>query len=160
MSSSQEANYLLRMRNKCLALPFGKYIFSKLFASKAPYFKTIKPVIEQMRPGYCELTFKKRKPVLNHIGTVHAIALCNGLEMAMGAMAESSIPKHLRWIPKGMNINYTAKANSDITVVAELPNDAWQEGDVAVPVYAKREDGTKVIEGEIILYVSAKPARK
>ncbi|CUS48450.1 MAG: protein of unknown function containing DUF4442 domain [Idiomarinaceae bacterium HL-53] len=158
-SPTNSDNYLLKIRHKCLRLPFGDRIFSAIFARKAPYFRTIKPHIIELRPNYCELIFKKRKAVLNHIGTVHAIALCNGLEMAMGALAEASIPKHLRWIPKSMNVHYTAKANDHIRVVAELAADAWQEGDVAVPVKAMKQDGTVVIEGEIIIYVSAKPVR-
>ncbi|MCC5854328.1 MAG: DUF4442 domain-containing protein [Idiomarina sp.] len=156
---SEQSNYLLCLYHQCLKWPLGDRIFSAMFARKAPYFATIKPLIKELKPNYCELTFKKRKAVENHIGTVHAIALCNGLEMAMGALAEASIPKHLRWIPKAMNVRYTAKADSDITVIAQLSADAWQEGDVAVPVEARKTDGTQVIVGEIIIYVSAKPAK-
>ena len=153
-------NYLLAMYDKALKWPFGQRIFAHLFASKAPYFKTIKPLITELRPNYCELTFAKRKAVHNHIGTVHAIALCNGLEMAMGALAEASIPSHLRWIPKGMTVRYTAKADSDIRIVAQTPEDSWREGDVDVAVAGYRADGTAVIEGHITIYVSKKPERK
>ena len=61
----------------------------------------------------------------NHIGTVHAIALCNGLEAAMGALAESTIPRDRRWIPKGMEVAYTAKATTDITCIAETDPGQW-----------------------------------
>lgn len=160
MSTPQHSNYLLALREKCLKLPFGAKIFSMMFARKAPYFRSIRPHITVLKPNYCELEFNKRKSVENHIGTVHAIALCNGLEMAMGALAEASIPKGLRWIPKGMNVRYTAKANDDIRVIAKLPEDAWQIGDVPVQVSAeRRSDGTEVIVGEIIIYVSEKPVR-
>ena len=154
------SNYLLAMYHKVLKWPFGRQIFARIFANKAPYFKTIKPLITELRPNYCELTFAKRKAVQNHIGTVHAIALCNGLEMAMGALAEASIPGHLRWIPKGMTVRYTAKADSDIRIVAQTPDDIWQEGDVDVTVAGYRADGTAVIEGHITIYVSKKPQRK
>ena len=70
----------------------------------------------------------KRRRVHNHIGTVHAIALCNGLEAAMGALAEVTIPSDKRWIPKGMEVTYTAKASSDITCVAETDADAVDVG--------------------------------
>lgn len=152
-------NYLLALYAKTLKLPFGRKIFSAMFARKAPYFRTIKPLITELRPGFCELMFRKRKSVENHIGTVHAIALCNGLEMAMGAVAEASIPKHLRWIPKGMNVEYTAKANSDIRITAEVAADTWSLGDVAIDVTGYRDDGNAVIRGQIIVYVSEKPAR-
>ena len=142
-----------------LKLPFGEQLFSLFFARKAPYFRTIKPRITLLEANRCELTFKKRKTVQNHIGTVHAIALCNGLEMAMGAVVEASIPAHLRWIPKGMNVAYTAKASSDIQVIATVGPDAWQVGDVPIQVEAQRTDGTVVIRGEIIVYVSEKPPK-
>lgn len=151
------ANYLINLYQKTLRYPFGRQLFSAMFARKAPYFRSIKPLITELQPNFCELRFKKRKAVENHIGTVHAIALCNGLEMAMGALAEASIPRHLRWIPKGMTVNYTAKADSDIRITATTPADAWQPGDLAVSVKGYRTDGTVVIEGTITIYISAKP---
>lgn len=152
------SNYLLRLYQKCVAYPGGRYLFSRMFARKAPYFKTIRPLVTELRENYCELRFKKRAAVQNHIGTVHAIALCNGLEMAMGAVAEASIPKHLRWIPKGMQVNYTAKADSDIRIEAHCQSE-WQPGDMDILVRGYRHDGTAVIEGTITIYVSAKPQR-
>ncbi|MGX5913817.1 hotdog fold domain-containing protein [Aliidiomarina sp. Khilg15.8] len=153
------SNYLLALYNRCLRLPAGKRIFSALFARKAPYFRSIRPLITQLEPGFCELQIKKRKAVQNHIGTVHAIALCNGLEMAMGAVAEATIAKHLRWIPKGMQVNYTAKADSDIRITAEAPTSEWTPGDLDVVVNGYTEQGTLVITGTITIYVSEKPAR-
>ncbi|MGM0526099.1 MAG: hotdog fold domain-containing protein [Pseudomonadota bacterium] len=153
------SNYLLSLYQRCLGLPFGRKLFSTMFARKAPYFATIKPLITELQPNYCQLTFKKRKAVLNHIGTVHAIAVCNGMEMAMGAVAEASIPKHLRWIPKGMNVQYLAKTNSDVTITAKASEDTWQAGEQPIAVEAKRDDGTIVAAGEIMIYLSEKPTR-
>src|SRR5690554_5204388 len=159
-SETYADNYLLKLYHKVLRWPFGRTLFSRMFAAKAPYFKSIKPTITQLEPNFCELTFAKRHVVQNHIGTVHAIALCNGLEMAMGALAEASIPKHLRWIPKGMTVTYTAKADSDIRIVAKTDPQAWQPGDLPVQVQGFRADGTLVIDGIITIYVSEKPQRK
>ncbi|RUO33236.1 hotdog fold domain-containing protein [Aliidiomarina soli] len=153
------SNYLLALYEKCQKFPAGKRVFSAMFARKAPYFRSIKPYISELQPNFCRLHIKKRKAVQNHIGTVHAIALCNGLEMAMGAVAEASIPKHLRWIPKGMQVNYTAKANSDIRIEAHTAEDAWQAGDLDVDVIGYRADGQAVIRGTITIYISEKPAR-
>jgi len=152
-------NYLINLYERCLKLPFGRKIFSAMFARKAPYFKTIKPLITELRPNFCQLTFKKRKAVQNHIGTVHAIAVCNGMEMAMGALAEASIPKHLRWLPKGMNVQYLAKTDSDVTIEASSSESTWQPGDQLISVEAKRSDGTVVAAGHITVYVSEKPSR-
>ncbi len=103
----------------------------------------------------------KRRGVHNHIGTVHAIALCNGLEAAMGALAEATIPKDKRWIPKGMDISYTAKATTDITCIAETDPEQWTSGDpdLHVRVRGERTDGEVVITGVIKLWVTPKPPR-
>jgi len=103
---------------------------------------------------------EKRRSVQNHIGTVHAIALCNGLEAAMGALAEASIPSSKRWIPKGMDVSYTAKAVSDITCIAETDPEQWTGDDPDVPVRVRgvRDDGTTVVDGVIRLWVTEKPA--
>ncbi|MEP5625056.1 MAG: DUF4442 domain-containing protein, partial [Hyphomicrobiales bacterium] len=95
-------NYLLSMYEKMLKLPLGRRVFSIYSARRAPYFRTIKPLVLNVEPNRCDIFIKKRRAVENHIGTVHVIAITNGLEMAMGFMAEASIPKNLRWIPKGM----------------------------------------------------------
>jgi acyl-coenzyme A thioesterase PaaI-like protein len=136
----------------------GKRLFSFGFSQKAPYFASIHPRFVEVRPNRAELVIPKRRGVKNHIGTVHAIALCNGLEAAMGALAEVTIPADKRWIPKGMEVTYTAKATSDITCVAETEQAQWDEadGDLPVTVYGVRDDGTRVIEGTISLWVTPK----
>lgn len=142
-------------------LPAGKRLFSRLFSLKAPYFATVRPRFVVLRPGYAELWIRKRRRVHNHLGTVHVIAICNGLEAAMGAVAEATVPPGRRWIPKGMEVSYPAKADSDITCVAETDPAAWtgDDPDVPVRVRAVREDGTVVVEGVIRLWVTEEPAR-
>ncbi|WP_232677435.1 hotdog fold domain-containing protein [Nocardioides sp. R-C-SC26] len=140
----------------------GKRVFSFAFSQKAPYFWTIRARFVDVRANRAELVIPKRRGVQNHIGTVHAIALCNGLEAAMGALAEVTIPGDRRWIPKGMDIAYTAKATSDITCVAETDPEQWTadlaSGGYDLPVRVKgvRDDGTVVIEGHIKLWISPK----
>jgi hypothetical protein len=104
---------------------------------------------------------RDRRGVHNHLGTVHAIALCNGLEAAMGALAEATIPPDKRWIPKGMEVSYTAKAVGDITCIAQTEPSQWTSGDPDLPVRVCGVDreGVIVIEGEIRLWVTANPSR-
>jgi len=93
--------------------------------------------------------------VQNHIGTVHVIAVANGLEMAMGALAEATIPDDLRWIPKGMELEYLAMADSTILATADTdPSDWTGPGEIDVRVEATRTDGTAVVRGVIRLHVS------
>ncbi len=139
-------------------LPRGERLFSRAFALRAPYFGSVRPRFTVIEPNHAELVIRDRRRVHNHIGTVHAIALCNGLEAAMGALAEASIPKGRRWIPQGMEVTYPAKANSDITCIAETDPDVWTGAGPDVPVRVRgiRGDGTVVIEGVIRLWVTEK----
>jgi acyl-coenzyme A thioesterase PaaI-like protein len=152
---------VLRLWQKTSGLPVigpvvGTRLFSFAFAQRAPYFGTIHPRFTEIRPNYAELVIPKRRGVHNHLRTVHAIALCNGLEAAMGALAEVTIPSDKRWIPKGMDIAYTAKATSDIVCSAETDPEQWTSDhpDLPVRVRGVRDDGTVVIEGVIKLWVT------
>jgi acyl-coenzyme A thioesterase PaaI-like protein len=150
---------VLSLYRQVTKLPKGDRLFSRLFTLKAPYFATVRPRFVELRPNYAELVVPKRRRVHNHIKTVHVIAICNGLEAAMGALAESTIPTGKRWIPKGMEVAYTAKAVSDITCIAETDPEQWTGDDPDVPVRVRgvRDDGTVVVEGVIRLWVTPKP---
>lgn len=154
-----QMNKTLSTYQKLARYPFGKKIFSIIVSRVAPYFATISPKISALVPNQCTCIIKKKKSVFNHIKTVHVIAICNGLEMAMGVMAESSIPKHLRWIPKGMTVDYTAKADSDIRCVAKVNQDDWQVGDMYVNITAYDKDDVVVVTGNIKLWISEKPIK-
>ena len=152
---------VLDLYNGLSRLPQGRRLFSVLFSRKAPYFATVRPRFTELRPNYAELVIRKRRGVHNHLKTVHVIAICNGLEAAMGALAEATVPHTKRWIPKGMEVSYTAKATSDITCIAETDPQQWTGDDPDVPVRVRgvRADGTLVVEGVIRLWVTEKPAR-
>jgi acyl-coenzyme A thioesterase PaaI-like protein len=147
---------VLSLWNLSARLPRGERIFSYVFARKAPYFRTVRPRFRVVEPNRVELVVPKRRAVHNHLGTVHAIALCNGLEAAMGALAEATIPADRRWIPKGMTVAYTAKATSDVTCIAETDPSQWASDDPDLPVRVRavRDDGEVVVEGEIRLWVT------
>jgi len=133
-----------------------------VFEQAAPYFRTVRPRFAELGPHRAVLTIRKRRRVQNHIGTVHVIAICNGLEAAMGALAEATIATSRRWIPMGMEVTYPAKATTDITCTAETDPADWERpGEVEVPVRvrATRADGTAVVEGTIRLWVTDRPAR-
>jgi acyl-coenzyme A thioesterase PaaI-like protein len=152
------ATRVLRLYDSLTRFPGGKRVFSLGFTRKAPYFRSIRPRFIQVRPNFASLLLPDRRAVHNHIGTVHAIAVCNGLEAAMGALAEATIPDGRRWLPKGMTVSYLAKATSDLVCTAETDPADWVGGpDVPVGVKAVRDDGTVVVEGVINLWVTDKP---
>ena len=152
---------VLGLYRQVTKLPAGDRLFSLIFSRKAPYFASVRPRFTELRPNYAELRIKKRRAVQNHIGTVHVIAICNGLEAAMGALAEATVPASKRWIPKGMEVSYAAKATSDITCIAETDAAQWTGDDPDLPVRVRgvRDDGTVVVEGVIRLWVTEKPTK-
>lgn len=98
--------------------PAGHWIFSRLICLKAPYFATIAPRFVALQPGRCEVRIRDRRRVHNHIGTVHAIALCNLAELSAGVMTDVTIPAGMRWIPRGMSVEYLKKAVGTLHGVA------------------------------------------
>jgi acyl-coenzyme A thioesterase PaaI-like protein len=149
---------ILRLWRYADRLPAGEWVFSRLFALRAPYFGSVRPRFTVIEPHHAELVVRNRRRVHNHLGTVHAIAVCNGLEAAMGALAEASIPRGKRWIPKEMQVSYIAKATDDVTCIAETDPEVWAGDDPDVPVRVRAElaDGTVVVEGVISLWVTSK----
>jgi acyl-coenzyme A thioesterase PaaI-like protein len=147
-------NEVLAMWKRLSGYPGGRWLFAQVVSRKAPYFKTIGAEVEELRANYARLKMRKRHAVENHIGTVHVIAICNLLEMAMGVCAEASVPPHLRWIPKGMTVDYTAKGGTDITGLAEFDPDGWKPGDLDVKVTALDANGVAVVKGTIRLWIS------
>jgi acyl-coenzyme A thioesterase PaaI-like protein len=155
MSSASTALSLWR---RLAPLPGGRWLFSRLVCIKAPYFATIRPCFVELKPGYCELHIRKRRRVLNHIGTVHAIAMCNMAELAGGTMTDVSIPSTHRWIPKGMTVEYLKKAATNLRAVAEL-DPQTQFGDAAeIPVTVRvlDKDDQLVFRAVITMWVSRK----
>lgn len=141
--------------------PGGKWAFSKLLCLKAPYFGSIRPRFEQLRPEHCEVRIKKRRAVLNHLGSVHAIAMCNMAELAGGTMTEVTVPSTHRWIPKAMAVQYLKMAKTDLVAIASphssLNLSAPSEFQVAVVVEDKQ--GEPVFSALITMWVTSRKSR-
>jgi acyl-coenzyme A thioesterase PaaI-like protein len=86
---------------------------------RVSYFRTVVPAVRDLRPGRCEVTAPTWCGVHSHIGTFHAIAACNLAEIAMGMLGEATVPASHRWLPKGMTVEYVAKAETGLRAVAE-----------------------------------------
>ncbi|PTU30878.1 hotdog fold domain-containing protein [Stenotrophobium rhamnosiphilum] len=138
--------------------PLGKFIFSRGLCLKAPYFSSIKPLISELRPAYCEVQMSKRRAVQNHIGTVHAIAMCNMAELSGGLMTDVTIPTTHRWIPKGMTVEYLKKANTNLKAIAqpEATPDWSVAQDYWVKVEVQDTAGEIVFRARIAMWVSPK----
>lgn len=135
----------------------GNKLFSEKVCEIAPYFATINPQFVDLRPGYSEVVMPNTKEVHNHLGTVHAIAMCNLAEIAAGIMTDVSIPETCRWIPVGMRVRYLAKAKTSLKGIADGRGIDWiTPGEIEVPVSITDTDGIEVCVAFIIVKVSLK----
>ncbi|HEY0819180.1 MAG TPA: hotdog fold domain-containing protein [Rhizobacter sp.] len=141
-------------QNLALFQQLGPETFSAAIGNVAPYFASIEPQFIDLRKGFAEVRIRNQRKVHNHIGTVHAIALCNGAELVAGTCTDVSIPEGARWLPIGMTVQYLAKAKTDIRVVTECDGVDWsQPGNIEVPVAAYDTEGTKVLGAVITMNV-------
>lgn len=137
--------------------PGGTWLFSRAVCLRAPYFATIAPRIAVLEPGRCEVRIADRRRVHNHIGTVHAIALCNMAELAGGLMTDVTIPASMRWIPKGMQVEYLKKAVGPMRAVAtplEPAREATEGYELPVEVAVLDRGGERVFAARIAMWVS------
>ena len=132
----------------------GPEKFTQAVCQMAPYFSTVNPTITALEKGFISVELPFSKEVTNHLGTMHAIALCNAAELAGGMMTNVSIPEGARWIPKGMEVKYLAKVKTGIVAIADGRNMDWtQSGDIQVPVSIKDEQGNEVFTANITMNV-------
>lgn len=153
---------LLDLYRRLTRWPGGRWLFSRLVCWKAPYFASIVPRIESLEPGRGIASIAHRRKVSNHIGTVHAIALCNLAEFVGGLTCEVSIPHGMRWIPKGMDVKYLKKAIGRMraTAVPAFPAHVADEGYILpFEVTVQDPQGDAVLSATIDMWVSPKSAR-
>lgn len=148
---------LLSLYQRITRWPGGHWLFSRAICLRAPYFATIAPHFVALESGRSEVRMRDRRRVHNHIGSVHAIALCNLAELSAGVMAEATLPPNARWIPKGMRVEYLQRAKGSMHAVA---TPVAPLGEVVAgrewPVQVEVTDptGTPVFRAHITLWVS------
>jgi uncharacterized protein (TIGR00369 family) len=134
--------------------PLGSIIFSKALAFRAPYFSTIHAHVTHLRSGYCCVEMKDRRSIRNHLGTVHAGALCTLSELTGGLAVEATLPFGLRWIPKEMTVQYIKKAKGKLVSECSVDPTDLVPGDVRISL--KIMDGSEetVLNAVIVFYIS------
>jgi acyl-coenzyme A thioesterase PaaI-like protein len=152
---------VLPLYRRLATRPLGQWLFSRLVCFKAPYFGSIRPRMTRLEPGRGEASIAHRRSVTNHLGTVHAIALCNLAEFVGGLTTDVSIPASMRWIPKGMRVDYLKKAVGTQHAVAtpEFPPHQASDGyELPMNVVVTDAAGDAVFKACISMWVSPRPA--
>lgn len=107
------------------------------------------PVAQRVRP----LAVRARG------GTARALAMGNLVELAAGMVTEVTIPSSMRWIPRGMTIEYLKKAVTGVTATARLEKSNWDGAEnTGVPVSVQDTAGVGVVRAVVTMYVSPRQA--
>jgi len=138
----------------------GRWLYSRLICLRAPYFGSIAPRIEKLEPGFCVVRMRDRRAVRNHIGTVHAIALCNMAELAAGLATDATLPDSMRWIPKGMSVRYLRKAVGVMTATARVSSPASNSDGVELHAIVEVRDvaGEVVFDADVTMWITLRKA--
>ena len=155
------ASSVLDLYRRVTRWPGGQWLFSRGVCWQAPYFASIAPRVGVLKPGCCEATIRHRRKVTNHLGTVHAIALCNLAELAAGLMTDATIPDSMRWIPKGMSVRYLKKAHGTLVGTAKPEFEiATADSGYELPVRVEVRDGAGdlVFDAAVAMWLSPSPS--
>ncbi len=122
----QPGNPLRDLWDRLAPLPGGKRLFSRFVGWLAPYTGSIDFVVQELHRGGGRVLMRDRRPLRNHLRSVHAIALANLAEVAANVPLVYALPDDARFIVAGFCIDYLEKARGDVTAVSrfEPPRDA------------------------------------
>ena len=141
---------------KITNFPGGNYLFNKLIGFRAPFFAKIHPNVIELSTALSVVEMKDRHSIRNHIGSVNAGAMCTLAELSGGLALDAAIPRDLRWLPRGMTVEYLKKAKGTLIARCEFDPKIIHEGDIVVPLDVRDADNKVVFKAKIIFYISKK----
>ena len=104
----------MKLWNQLSVLPKGRWIFSRLVGRKIPYTGGLKAEVLTIEPGFARVRLDDRRPLRNHLDSIHAAALMNLAEFASGLALNMGLPDSSRAILKGFRIEYLKKARGTL----------------------------------------------
>jgi acyl-coenzyme A thioesterase PaaI-like protein len=111
---------LLRLWRRLRPLPFGTWLFARVFGWLVPYSGSVGPRVLVLEPGHAEVEIRDRRANRQHLGSVHAIALLNVAEQASGLALLTALPDGVRGIVTHISMEYLRKARGPIRAVCRV----------------------------------------
>ncbi len=140
MSAPPTETRLLALWKRLSRLPGGRTLFGRLLARLVPYSGTTRPRVVELQPGHAVVRMRDRRPVRNHLGSVHAVALANVGELASGLAMTAALDPSVRAIVTRLEIAYHKKARGTLTAVGRAAPPAPVTEPVEVPAEATITD--------------------
>ena len=131
--------------NRLAGSPFGPRLFSRVLSRLVPYSGSIKPQVLELRSGFARVEMRDRRPVRNHLNSIHAIALANLGELASGLALNYGLPEHARAILTGISVEYLKKARGTLLAEASTPvPDGLEREELEVETLIRDREGEVV----------------
>ena len=96
-------------------LPGGKWLFGRIIRFSIPYTGSIRPLVQEVRPGYARVQMQDHRRVRNHLNSLHAIALANLGEFTGGLAMTATVPPSLRSILLKLEVEFLKKGRGTVT---------------------------------------------
>jgi acyl-coenzyme A thioesterase PaaI-like protein len=144
--------------NLLSGVPGGKALFSRMVGRAAPYTGSIGASVVALRPGFAQVELQDRKPIRNHLSSIHAVALANLAELCGNVALAYSLPDEARFIVSGMSLEYLKKARGTLTATSDCPIPPTAERrEYEVPVSIRDAKGDEVARAVLRSLVGPKP---
>ncbi len=157
LTTESKRNFIREAWDRLGRIPGGKFLYSRLIGTMAPYTSTIGAVVQELRTGYARVTLADRRAVRNHLSCVHAVALANLVELTGNLALGYSLPDDARFIVAGMSLDYLKKARGTITGECSIPPISTNERcEYEVPVTLRDPQGDIVVQGTLRTLVGPK----
>ena len=132
-------------------LPGGRWLFSRMLGWIVPYSGTVGPRVLELEPGRARVQLNDRRKVRQHLGSVHAVALCNVGELTSGLAMMAGLSPSVRGIVTRIEIEFFKKARGLLTATSEARAPESVAEPMDHPVVAEIHDE----EGDIVAKVTA-----
>lgn len=141
---------ILDLWRRLSPLPGGAWLFSRLLGLTVPYSGSIRPRVRVLEPGRAVVEMRDRRRLRQHLGSVHAVALCNLGELASGLSMLAGLSGDVRGIVTRLEVEYLKKARGRLTATSDARPPERVEEPVDYPVRADIEDES----GEVVARVT------